>query len=151
MYVAAMARSGPHGRMAVVLVEMGYVTFTAGLYAGLQQKALGIRSRLVGNATVVLAIPMLAQALDWVTHRVVGGAVPGRATLAVCVFATVSACFHLHMMRHGAFLTGLEGHSLKEDFRRIPRLTARFLMLPGSWVPVMAARRARGIESATAL
>ena len=40
VYLAAMARSGPQGRMAVVLVEMGYVTFTAGLYAGLQQKAL---------------------------------------------------------------------------------------------------------------
>ena len=65
VYLAAMARTGLQSGLPVVLVEMVYVTLTAGLYAGLQQRALGFRSRLLGNLTVVLAVPMLAQILDW--------------------------------------------------------------------------------------
>jgi len=151
VYLAAMARSGLRGGLAIVLVEMAYVVFTAGLYAGLQQKALGFRSRLLGNLTVVFAVPMLAQALDWATHRLAGAAAPARATLAVCIFATISALFHLHVMRQGTFLTGRRGHSLLEDFRRIPRLTAGFVLLPVVFLSGSAARMARGIESEAAL
>jgi len=151
VYLAAMARSGPNARVAVVLVEMGYVLFTAGLYAGLQQKALGIRSRLLGNLTVALAVPMLAQLLDWLTHRAIGAAAPAKATLTVSIFAVISACFHLHVMRHGVFLTGSRGHSLLKDFQRIPRLTAGFVLLPLAWLSAIAGRLARGIESQAAV
>lgn len=151
VYMAAMARSGPHGRGAVVLVEMAYVTFTAGLYAGLQQKALALRSRLLGNALIAVGVPMLAQALDWVAHRAAGALAPAPATFVVCIFATISACFHLHVMRNGAFLTGRHGHSLMKDLSRIPRLTAGFVLLPFTWIPAMAGRLARGIESEAAL
>jgi hypothetical protein len=130
VYLAAMTRSGLKGGLSIVLVEMAYVTLTSGLYAGLQQRALGFGSRLLGNLTVVFGVPGLAQILDWITHRAAGAAAPGRATLAVCVFATVSALFHLHVMRRGAFLTGRKGRSLVDDFRRIPRLTAGFVLAP---------------------
>jgi len=151
VYLAAMERGGPNGRAAVVLVEMGYVLLTAGLYAGLQQKALGLRSRLLANLTVVLGVPMLAQLLDWLTHCAVGAVAPPKATLAVCVFAAISACFHLHVMRRGAFLTGKRGHSLLKDFQRIPRLTLGFVLLPLTWLSAIASRTARGIESQAAL
>src|SRR5580658_9856650 len=36
VYLAAMARTGLHGGGAVVLVEIAYVTLTAGVYAGMQ-------------------------------------------------------------------------------------------------------------------
>jgi hypothetical protein len=60
VYLAALARSGPRGRLSIVLVEIAYVALTAGIYAGLQQRALIIRSRLLGNITVALAVPLLA-------------------------------------------------------------------------------------------
>jgi hypothetical protein len=150
VYLVAMTRSGLPGRFAVVLVEIGYVTLTAGVYAGMQQKALALRSRMWGNLLVVLGVPGLAQALDWLAHRVVGAAVPGRATLAVCVFAALSALFHLHVMRKGAFLTG-QGRSLLDDFRRIPRLVAGFVLKPvalfaGLFVG-QTSRLARTVES----
>lgn len=69
VYLAAMTHTGLHGTLPVVLVEVGYVTLTAGVYAGLQQNALRIRSRLLGNLIVVLGVPGLAQVLDWFTHR----------------------------------------------------------------------------------
>lgn len=129
VYLVAMARSGLSGISAVVLVEIAYVTLTAGIYAGLQQKALSLRMRWLGNLIIAVGVPGLAQALDWCAHGAAGAAPPGRATLAVCIFAAISALFHLHVMRNGAFLTG-RGRSLAEDFRHMPRLVAGFVMKP---------------------
>jgi hypothetical protein len=138
VYLAAMARSGIRGSLAVVLVEMAYVTLTAGIYAGMQQKALGLRSRVLGNLIIVFAVPGLSQALDWLTHRIMGAPAPARATLAVCFFAALSALFHLHVMRNGVFLTG-QGRSLLNDFCRMPRLIATFVLKPvafiSAWLP----------------
>jgi hypothetical protein len=147
-----MARAGLRGGLAIVLVEVAYVSVTAGFYAGLQQRALGFRSRLLGNAAVVLGVPLLAQLLDWLAHRAAGAAAPLRATLAVSVFAAVSALFHLHVMRRGAFLTGCQGRSLAEDFRRMPRLIAGFVLGPlgllsrtnsGSTIAVLRSHRSQ--------
>jgi hypothetical protein len=129
VYLAAMARTGPHGQVAVVLVEIVYVMLTAGVYAGMQQRALGLRSRCLGNLIVVLGIPGLAQILDWTVHHVTGAAATGQAMLGVSLFAAVSALFHLHVMRNGVFLIGT-GRSLFDDFRRIPALVARFAVRP---------------------
>ena len=149
VYLAAMAR-GVQGRLAVVVVEMVYVTLTAGIYAGMQQRALGLRSRLAGNLIVVLGVPGLAQILDWLTHRMTGAAATGRATLAVSVFAALSALFHLHVMRNGVFLTG-QGRSLFDDFRRIPRLIAGFVARPVVLVAAATSRSGRAMESEGAL
>lgn len=131
VYLAAMGRSGGHDRVAVVLVEIAYVTLTAGIYAGMQQKALSLRNRLRGNLITVLGVPGIAQALDWAAHRLTGATVTSRATLAVCIFTALSALFHLHVMRNGAFLTG-QGRSLADDFRRMPRLILEFVAKPAA-------------------
>ena len=150
VYVAAMARTGLHGSLAVVLVEVAYVTLTAGVFAGMQQRALALRSQPLGNLIVVIGVPALAQALDWVVHHITGAAATGRATLAVCLFAVISALFHLHVMRNGVFLTG-QGRSLSDDFRRIPRLIAGFILKPIVFFAAFTSRPARTIESEAVL
>lgn len=130
VYLIAVARTRAHGRVSIVLVEIAYVMLTAGLYAGLQQRALGFHSRTLGNLTIVLGVPGLAQSMDWLAHRAAGPAAPPKAILAVCVFTLISALFHLYVMRRGAFLTGHAGRSLIGDFRRMPRLIAGFLFRP---------------------
>jgi hypothetical protein len=129
VYLTAMMRSSFSTSAAVVLVEMAYVTLTAGVYAGLQQKALGARSRALGNLIIVVGVPGLSQFLDWLAHRFLHASAPNKAILAACVFSLISALFHLHVMRNGVFLTG-RGHSLVDDFRRIPRLVAGFVVRP---------------------
>jgi hypothetical protein len=150
VYTAAMIRAGQHGRLAVVLVEVAYVMLTAGIYAGMQQKALGLRSRLWGNLIVVLGVPALAQILEWLAHRVTGAAATGRATLAVCTFSAFSALFHLYAMRNGVFLTG-HGRSLFDDFHRVPRIVAGFVLKPIEFFAALSSRPARAIESEGAL
>lgn len=98
----------------------------------MQQKALRIGSRLLGNFIIVMVVPGVAQCLDWLAHRVTGADTTPRAIVAVSVFATVSALFHLHVMRDGVFLAG-QGRSLAYDFRRIPRLLAGFVLKPIAW------------------
>jgi len=151
VYLSAMARTGLRGGLSIVLVEMAYVTLTAGLYAGMQQRALSFRSRLLGTFPVVLGVPGMAQMLDWLTHRVAGAAAPGRATVSVSVFAIVSALFHLHVMRRGAFLTGRSGRSLVDDFRRMPRLILGFVVGPAVALSAVAGRMVRAVESEPAL
>lgn len=151
VYLAAMARSGPQGRIAVIGVEMAYVTLTAGIYAGMQQRALSLRSRFCGNLIVVLGVPGLAQFLDWLTHRAVGPAAPPRAIVAAGIFTVVSALFHLHVMRRGVFLTGDAGRTLADDFRRMPRLVLDFVLRPHVLLAGFTTRSARALESEGAL
>lgn len=146
VYIVAMLHTHRAHRGAVVLVEMAYVTLTAGIYAALQQRALGLRSRPLGSLIVVLGVPGLAQVLDWSVHYLTGAPAPGRATVAVCIFAAISAFFHLHVMRNGVFLSG-HGHTLADDFRRIPRLVAEFVAIPFVLVSGWAARLDTALES----
>jgi len=137
--------------MAIVLVELAYVTFTSGIYAGLQQRALGLRPRALGNFVVALGVPALAQSFDWLVHRAAGPAVAPRATFAVCIFTFTSALFHLHVMRNGAFLTGGQGRSLIDDFRRMPRLVAGFIVLPVACISARMQQPSAAVESEAAL
>jgi hypothetical protein len=150
VYLAALARSAPHGRVSIVAVEIAYVTLTAGIYAGMQQRALRLRSRLLGNCIVACGVPALAQGIDWLAHRSAGAAVPFRVTLAVSIFAGVSALFHLFVMRRGVFLTG-QGLSLGDDFRRIPRLLAGFVVAPFVLMIAPVGRAAPEAESEAVL
>jgi hypothetical protein len=145
VYLAAMAHTSLHSTLSVVLVEVGYVTLTAGVYAGIQQNALRLRSRLFGNLIVVLGVPGLAQVLDWFAHHFTHTVATGRTIQAVSLFAALSALFHLHVMRNGGFLTG-RGHSLLDDFRRVPRFVAGFVLLPADLFTVRTSRRARTVE-----
>jgi hypothetical protein len=150
VYLAAMARSDLRGSLEVVLVEIAYVTLTAGVYAGLQQKALGLRWRMLGDLIVVLGVPGLAQLLDWTAHRLTGAAVTGQATIAVSLFAALSALFHLHVMRNGAFLSGT-GRSLVDDFRRMPRLMGGFVVRPFSLLLDLMSGPPRNADSKSAV
>jgi hypothetical protein len=143
-------RSGAWGSLGVVLVEMAYVTLTSGVYAGLQQKALGVRSRLLGNGIIVFGVPWLAQAFDWLAHRAAGAPATPQATVAMLLYATLSALFHLYAMRRGAFLTGRKGRPLGNDFRQMPRLIGGFVLTPVVLISAVAARwvRVKGVEAA---
>lgn len=143
VYLLAMLHGGRHSQVAVIAVEMGYVTLTAGLWAGLQQKALGLRSHGAGNLAIVVAVPGASQLFDYLAHCAAGATVPPHATMAVCFFTLLSALFHLYVMRRGAFLTG-QGRSLADDFRSMPRLLAGFSLRPVAWVFAMAQKMLRG-------
>jgi len=151
VYLAAMARTAAHGRLAVVAVEIVYVTLTAGLYAGMQQRALALRSRLLGNFAVAVGVPFLAQGLDWLAYRAVGSAAPPRALFAVCVFTLLSALFHLHVMRRGVFLTGPAGCTLADDLRRMPRLVLAFVLIPYEFLSRLNARFVNPAETESLL
>jgi hypothetical protein len=149
IYLTAMMRSSLSSSLSVVIVEMAYVTLTAGVYAGLQQKALELKRRAVGNLIVVIGVPGSAQYLDWLAHRWFGAAATHKAVLAVTVFTFLSALFHLYVMRNGVFLTG-KGHSLADDFRRIPRLVAGFVATPVMLVRGWNAKQTPYVESKAA-
>jgi hypothetical protein len=136
VYLLAMARSG---------------SLTSGIYAGMQQRALALRSRQLGNLVIALGVPALAQFLDWLAHHAVGPAAPHKALFAVCMFTLISGLFHLHIMRRGVFLTGHAGRTLAADFRRMPRLILDFIRSPIALLSALNGRIARSAESEIAL
>jgi len=144
LYTLAMMRTQGHQRLAVVAVELLYVTMTAGVYAGLQQRALGLRRRWLGDLGIVVGVPGLSQLLDWLLHRVAGAPAPHRALAGMCAFTLISALFHRHVMRHGTFLTGERGRSLADDFRRIPKLALSFVVSPVAFLLSVPSRLQRG-------
>lgn len=150
VYLLAMARHSDQNPLAVVLVEVVYVTLTAGLWAGLQQRALGFKRRRLGDLVVVLLVPGLAQLCDALAHALSRTTAPPRAMVAVCAFTLLSALFHLHVMRRGAFLSG-KGCSLIEDFRRMPRLAAGFALQPLATVFAPMQRLIRSVEHSVRL
>jgi hypothetical protein len=96
-----LAGDGPHWpsrHTARRSCEVGYVTLTAGVYAGLQQNALRIRSRLLGNLILVLGVPGLAQVLDWLTHHLTHTVATSRTILARqllrCAFCALTFARH---------------------------------------------------------
>ena len=50
VYLAVLAHDRLHSGPAIVAVEIVYVSATAGLYAGLQQRALALRSHFLGSS-----------------------------------------------------------------------------------------------------
>jgi hypothetical protein len=150
VYLFAMMRGGPHNRLAVILVEIAYVTLTAGIYAGLQQKALGLRSRVLGNIIIVGGVGGGGQARPRRYQSPGGAPGAGRAIVAVSLLSAMSALFHLHVMRNGAFLSG-HGHSLLEDFRRMPRLIAGFVFRPFALAALWEPAQSREAETEAAL
>lgn len=149
IYLLAMTRSGAHACVSLVLVEMAYVSLTAGVYAGMQQRALGLRSPWLGNSLVVIGVPGFAQLFEWLTHRAVGPAAPARAIVVSGIFTLISALFHLHVMRRGVFLTGDAGRTLAHDLRRIPRLVLDFVLYPYQLISTMSDRILTPSESET--
>jgi hypothetical protein len=145
VYAAALAHPAHGQRATVALVEMTYITLTAGFFSGMQQRSLSLRSRVLGNFMVAVGIPALSQVLDWAIHRMAGGA-PARATVAMLLFTFISALFHLHVMRNGVFLTG-QGRTLADDFRRIPGLLAGFVAKPFVFAASLVARPAEPLSS----
>lgn len=148
VYGVAMLRGGSRERLAVIGVEMLYVTLTAGFYAGLQQRALQSQRRWLGDVCIVLLVPALSQALDWLAHKAAGAPAPVRALTGAVVFTLISALFHRHVMRQGTFLTGKAGASMAEDFRRIPRLAVSFVIWPEVFLRSLSARIDRVAETA---
>lgn len=140
LYGVAMLRGARDARLAVMCVELIYVTLTAGIYAGLQQRALKIRRRWLGDACIVLLIPGVSQLLDWLAHKAAGAPAPTGAFTGALVFTLLSAIFHRHLMRHGTFLTGESEDSMIEDFRRIPGLLLSFLLWPGVFLRSLPAK-----------
>lgn len=146
VYAVAMLRGGSSERLAVIGVEMLYVTLTAGLYAGLQQRALKMRRRWLGDVCIVLLVPGLSQVLDWLAHRAAGAPAPAPALAGAAVFTLISALFHRHVMRNGTFLTGDSEASMAEDFRRIPGLVVSFVAWPRVLLRSLPARMERWAE-----
>lgn len=125
-----VARQGGHSGLRAAAIEAIYVSFTAGTWAAVQQRALPVRPRWLSNLLVVAAVPALAQWVDYMVQHSLGTPGMRAASLSLFTWGLFSASLHLHLMRHGALLVGDGSRSFVSDLRRLPRLLLSFASGP---------------------
>jgi hypothetical protein len=96
----------------------------------MQQRAMEIQPRWLSNLTILAAVPLFAQVIDFMVQS--AAHTPGlkTATIGMVCWALLSASFHLHLMRNGAMLVGEEARSFGNDLKRIPWLVGTFCAAP---------------------
>ncbi len=129
-YFILVARQGHHAGLRSAAVEAVYVALTAGIYSGLQQRAMRLEPRRLANLTILAAVPLSAQLIDFLVQRAAHTPGLATATIGMVGWGLLSASFHLHLMRNGAMLVGAEGRSFGNDLKRIPRLVGTFVASP---------------------
>ena len=129
-YFAIVARHGHNAGLEAAAVEAVYVALTAGVYSGLQQRAMTVQPRWFSNLIILAAVPMFAQLIDFLVQS--AAHTPGlkTATIGMVCWGLLSASFHLHLMRNGAMLVGCEGRSFGNDLKRIPWLVGTYCATP---------------------
>lgn len=125
-----VAHRGSHAGLRAAFIEACYVALTAGIWAALQQGALAVDPRWLGNLLIVVVVPVLAQSADYTIQHHLGTPGMRTASIGMVFWGVLSASFHLYLMRHGAMLVGDSSPSLARDFKRMPRLILGFILVP---------------------
>ena len=125
-----VTRHGHHSGLHAAAIEACYVAVTAGFYAALQQRSLSMEPRWLSGLAVVVGVPILAQAIDYLLQHAMGTPNMKAASVGMVCWGLLSAAFHLHLMRHGAMLVGDGSRTLSSDMKRMPRLVATFVAKP---------------------
>ena len=91
---------------------------------------MDIRPRWLSHLTILAAVPVFAQLVDFMVQT--AAHTPGlkTATVGMVCWALLSASFHLHLMRNGAMLVGGQGRSFANDLKRVPWLVGTFCAAP---------------------
>jgi hypothetical protein len=82
-----------------------------------------------GQLTVLLVVPVLSDALDFIVHWQYGTRQLGRSVTASLALTMVSTAFNYFAMRRGALIVGERRGTLQQDLVMIPALVIGFLSM----------------------
>lgn len=110
-----------------------------GLYGAISQAFSGARPSWAVYLMVMIVIPGIAHAAEFLVHWSGGTPRLSAAITTSIAFSIFSAVFNLFLMRRGALLTGVPGAGLAHDLRRMPGLLLEFVI----WIPMWVRHPAR--------
>jgi hypothetical protein len=130
LFAATNAAAGFDAAAHAALVELSYRGVASGVYGAATQALSRARPRWCATLMAVVCLPLAGHGVEWLVHRAAGTALLSASISASVALSVVSTAFNLYAMRRGVLVVGPAGGSLAQDFRRLPRLVADFLLAP---------------------
>ncbi|MGJ5815846.1 hypothetical protein [Paludibaculum fermentans] len=127
LFLITTLRSGWRAAVGAMTAEFILRILTTGFCGAFTQSLRHVRPEWHGALVSLVVMPLGLQALELGLHLVRGTPQLRTGLWASTVLTILSTLFHLHCTREGAYLTGAEGTSIMDDFRRTPGLVAGFL------------------------
>jgi hypothetical protein len=76
----------------------------------------------------MVLVPAIAHSVEFTVHFLAGTPVLKASIAASVAFSVLSTLFNLFAMRRGVLVVGTRSGSLAQDLRRLPAISAQFLM-----------------------
>lgn len=128
--------------LTAVMVELPFRVLTTGIAGALVQSFRKAKPIWLANVIVSIMLPAFSHTVEFIAHyaqetyfsdilAATKDGVTRQRTFAISVlFSVVSVLFNLYAMRNGVLLVGAGDatQSLKNDFKRIPRLIGEFII-----------------------
>lgn len=128
--------------LTAVMVEMPFRVVTTGIAGALVQSFRKAKPIWLANIIVSIMLPAFSHTVEFLAHQTheryfadvlaatADGVAPKRTFAISVLFSVVSVLFNLYAMRNGVLLVGAgeATQSLRNDFKRIPRLVGEFIV-----------------------
>ncbi len=144
IYLTIYLVSGENWTVTItaVLVELPFRLITTGVAGALVQSFRKAKPIWLANLIVSIMLPAFSHTVEFAVHyaqekyfsdilAATKDGVTRQRTFAISVlFSVVSVLFNLYAMRNGVLLVGAgeATQSLKDDFKRMPRLVGEFIV-----------------------
>jgi hypothetical protein len=134
IFVAVAIRRGLEATLSSVLTECVFCMITAGFYGAIVQTLRDAEPEWLTLSFLVLVVPGVFQALEFVMHYLRGTPHLRIAELVSISVSGISALFNWYAMRRGVLLVGGEGATFGSDIRRLPYLLFKFAYALPLWI-----------------
>src|SRR5262249_45581327 len=117
------------------LTELVFRCCTAGFYGAVTQAFRDAQPPLAGTLAAMIILPASTHLLEFVVHWLRGTVRLADSIALSIAFPALSTAFNLFVMRRGALVVGADSQSIWSDLRRMPLLTAAFVVVifRGPW------------------
>jgi hypothetical protein len=129
IFFAVNIRSGFRAATYAMLLEISFISITAGFYGALLQAFRKAKPDWAASLTVMVLLPAIHHSLEFLIHSLGGTKKLSASILASIGFSALSACFNLFTMRRGILIVGKHKQPFLQDLKQLPGVILAFLFL----------------------
>jgi hypothetical protein len=127
IFFTANLSAGLDAATAALITEFVFRGIASGFYGAMTQAFRRAGPRTLATVTVMVMLPALAHAVEFVVHYLRGTVNLKTSILASMTFTALSTVFNLFAMRRGTLIVGQGRESLLQDLVKMPGLLAAFV------------------------
>jgi hypothetical protein len=139
IYFSTNVVAGLRAALAAMTIEFLFRGVTSGFYGSLTQAFTRAQPAWAGSLAVIVILPAVGHSMEFMVHWLGGTRKLAASVIASVAFTAVSSLFNLFAMRRGVLTVGQDCNTLKDDFRRMPRIVFDFVLaIPRSLFRMLA-------------